>query len=299
MSRSQQSRMQRARSEQRQRAADRAREDSLERIRRRQRLVGIGVVAAVVLGTVGVVFGATSSSQRSASTTTTSTATLPTPSTVAPRNDAPPAELPPFAPGATLTGATPCPAPDGSSPRTTRFEQPPPMCIDPAKEYTAVLRTTKGDVKVFLDAEGSPATVNNFVVLSRYRYYDGMPITRIVPRGWMEFNEPRNGDEPAGPGYSLPREGGPQAATPLMMAMVPDADGSYGGAFLLGIADQSPGIPEQATPFGTILDDRARPPDQSPTVRQEIDAVATTAGPPSEVVTITDVEISETTPTAS
>jgi len=43
--------------------------------------------------------------------------------------------------GASITGETPCPAADGSAERTTSFENPPPMCIDPAKSYTATLVT--------------------------------------------------------------------------------------------------------------------------------------------------------------
>ncbi|HTH05155.1 MAG TPA: hypothetical protein VL916_04765, partial [Ilumatobacteraceae bacterium] len=47
-------------------------------------------------------------------------------------------------PGTTLapiTGETPCPAADGSSAHVTAFENPPPMCIDPSKTYTATVDT--------------------------------------------------------------------------------------------------------------------------------------------------------------
>ena len=47
-------------------------------------------------------------------------------------------------PGETLTGETPCPAADGSSPRTTTFAEPPPTCIDPAKTYTAEIADERG-----------------------------------------------------------------------------------------------------------------------------------------------------------
>ena len=46
------------------------------------------------------------------------------------------------------------PAADGSSPKTQRFDGPPPMVIDPAKRYTAEMVTTKGTMTIALDAVG-------------------------------------------------------------------------------------------------------------------------------------------------
>jgi hypothetical protein len=86
--------------------------------------------------------------------------------------------------GASITGETPCPAADGSSARTTGFEQPPPTCIEEGVTYTATLATTEGDVVIELDSAAAPVTVNNFVVLSRYHFYDNVPFHRIIP-GFM------------------------------------------------------------------------------------------------------------------
>ena len=69
-------------------------------------------------------------------------------------------------PGNAITGDTPCPPADGSAERTTSFEKPPPMCIDPAKTYTAAVETNKGNFTIELDPKAAPKTVNNFVVLS-------------------------------------------------------------------------------------------------------------------------------------
>ena len=110
-------------------------------------------------------------------------------------------------PGASITGETPCPPSDGSAERTTEFEQAPPMCIDPAKSYTATLETTEGDIVIELDAENAPETVNNFVVLSRYHFYDDVPFHRIVPGFVNQAGDPV-GPEPGtgGPGYAIPDE---------------------------------------------------------------------------------------------
>ncbi|MEZ5237716.1 MAG: peptidylprolyl isomerase [Microthrixaceae bacterium] len=73
-------------------------------------------------------------------------------------------------------------APERSPERYTTFEAPPTICIDPATTaYSAEVNTTEGSFTIELDAEAAPRTVNNFVVLARYRYYDGVPFHRIVP----------------------------------------------------------------------------------------------------------------------
>lgn len=109
--------------------------------------------------------------------------------------------------GAAITGETPCPEADGSSERTTSFEQAPPTCIDAGKTYTATLETTEGDIVLELDAQAAPETVNNFVVLARYHFYDGVPFHRIIP-GFMD-----QAGDPVGPnagtdspGYTIPDE---------------------------------------------------------------------------------------------
>ena len=84
-------------------------------------------------------------------------------------------------PGVPVTGDTPCPKIDGSQERSTLFEKAPTMCIDPAKSYTATFDTSEGKIVVALDTEKTPETVNNFVVLSRYKYYDGTLIFRTDP----------------------------------------------------------------------------------------------------------------------
>lgn len=76
---------------------------------------------------------------------------------------------------------TPCPPTDGSTERRSTFDGPPAMCIDPTKSYSAELDTTAGSFTIALDAQLAPETVNNFVVLSRYRYYEGVPFHRVVP----------------------------------------------------------------------------------------------------------------------
>src|SRR5262245_61514147 len=59
-------------------------------------------------------------------------------------------------PSRAVTGDTPCPAVEGESFRATGFEKAPPMCIDPAKKYTATFDTSEGKVVVDLDTTKTP-----------------------------------------------------------------------------------------------------------------------------------------------
>jgi cyclophilin family peptidyl-prolyl cis-trans isomerase len=101
-----------------------------------------------------------------------------------------------------------CPPADGSAERTIDFEGLPPTCIDVTKTYTAVFDTTEGEITVTLDAATTPSTVNNFVHLARYGYYDGTTIFRTDPsidiiQGGAPHTE--SASDP-GPGYTIPDE---------------------------------------------------------------------------------------------
>jgi len=114
----------------------------------------------------------------------------------------------PVAAGQKVQGDTPCPKADGSSPRVDLFAKVPPMCIDPSKTYTAVLATTAGKVTAKLDTTKTPATTNNFVVLSRYHYYDGSTFFRTDPRiDIIQGGNPKTQSfADPGPGYTIPLE---------------------------------------------------------------------------------------------
>ena len=108
-------------------------------------------------------------------------------------------------PGAQITGKTPCPATDGSQERATSFENAPATCIDAKKSYTAVFDTTEGEIVVDLDTKKTPDTVNNFVVLSRYKYYDGSYVFRTDPS--IDIIQGGGASNTDDPGYSIKDEG--------------------------------------------------------------------------------------------
>ena len=72
------------------------------------------------------------------------------------------------------------PNPDGSSERRIQFDAPPPMVIDPESNYVAEMVTTAGTMKIALNSKRAPMTVNNFVFLARWHYYDGIIFHRVI-----------------------------------------------------------------------------------------------------------------------
>jgi Cyclophilin type peptidyl-prolyl cis-trans isomerase/CLD len=77
--------------------------------------------------------------------------------------------------------AAECPPEDGPEEPARTFAGEPPMCIDPDRTYVATVETTRGDFEITLDAAAAPGTVNNFVFLSRWRFYEGAAFYRWCP----------------------------------------------------------------------------------------------------------------------
>jgi len=83
------------------------------------------------------------------------------------------------------------PNPDGSSPKRQKFDGAPEMIIDPDKTYNATMVTSKGTMELLLDHLGAPVTVNSFVYLARWHYYDGIVFHRIIPGFVCKVATPR------------------------------------------------------------------------------------------------------------
>lgn len=82
--------------------------------------------------------------------------------------------------------------------------------IDPAKQYRAVLKTSKGNILVELDSKAAPVAVNNFVFLALNNFYTGTRFHRVI-EGFMaqggdhlsaDLNE-RERWGTGGPGYQF------------------------------------------------------------------------------------------------
>ena len=91
------------------------------------------------------------------------------------------------------------------SPKILRWDAPPEMTIDPAKDYRATLKTEKGDIKLELYADRAPKTVNNFVFLASEGYYDDTTFHRVIPGFMAQAGDP-TGLGTGGPGYTFEDE---------------------------------------------------------------------------------------------
>ncbi len=109
-----------------------------------------------------------------------------------------------------VPGPTECPAADGSSERTIDFDGPFADCLTDGVDYQAVLTTTEGEIVVDLLEEEMPNTVNNFVALARYGYYDDTLVFRTDPSiDIIQGGSPHTQDNTdPGPGYTIPDRGG-------------------------------------------------------------------------------------------
>lgn len=83
-----------------------------------------------------------------------------------------------------------------------QWAEPPKMGIDPARRYTAVVRTTEGSFTIELDAKKAPNAVNNFVFLAREGFYTDVPFHRIVKGFVIQTGDP-TGTGTGGPGYNI------------------------------------------------------------------------------------------------
>ncbi len=148
---------------------------------------------------------------------------------------------------------TPRPESDGSSPKQQRFDEPPAMFIDTTKTYTATTETSLGTMTIHLDAAAAPKTVNNFVTLSRYHYYDGVIFHRII-NGFMCQGGDPDGTGRGGPGYrfedELPRPGRYQIGSLAMANAGPNTNGSQ---FFIVSGASGVGLPPQYSLFGKVV----------------------------------------------
>ncbi len=179
-----------------------------------------------------------------------------------------------------------CPAADGSSPKQQKFSGRPPMCIDPAKRYSAVMVTNKGTMHIELDPLAAPKTVNNFVFLARYHYYDGVTFHRVIPGFVLQGGDPQ-GTGMGGPGYKfedeLPKAGRYELGSLAMANAGPNTNGSQ---FFVISGPSGMKLPPSYSLFGKVV--------SGLDVVATIDALGTSgAGRPQQKIVIESVTVTE------
>ncbi len=177
------------------------------------------------------------------------------------------------------------PNPDGSSEKRQKFDAAPPMIIDPAKNYSATMVTTKGTLEMVLDAAAAPVTVNSFVFLARWHYYDGIVFHRVIPGFVLQGGDP-TGTGAGGPGYrfddELPKAGRYELGSLAMANAGPNTNGSQ---FFVISGPDGMRLPPLYALFGKVV--------KGLDVVQAINDIGTQSGRPNEQVVIESVTIHE------
>lgn len=253
-----------------------ARDARKRKSKRRGLQIGIGIplAIAIVFGLVRLL-GDTSTTGGNAATGTTAVTTA--------SDLGPVASIDP-----TSTGAAPlpCPAADGSSPKVDTFPAAPGQCIDPTKTYTIEVDTSQGRYTAVLDAVKAPITVNNFVYLARYHYFDATTCHRVVPGFVVQCGDP-TATGSGGPGYEFADElptAGEYKLGSLAMANS-SRPGTNGSQFFVISGDKGVALPPSYSLFGQVT--------KGLETIAAIDALAVGDGPPSQTVTINSVTVTE------
>jgi cyclophilin family peptidyl-prolyl cis-trans isomerase len=172
-----------------------------------------------------------------------------------------------------------------------KYDAAPPMTIDTAKTYTAVMNTSCGTIRITLDAAAAPTTVNSFVFLSKAGFYNGTLFHRIVKDFVDQGGDPK-GDGTGGPGYTLPDEPPTNGYKAGSVAMANAGSGTTGSQFFLVVSDsgaqQLGGPPYKYSSLGA-MDAKGLQ------VAQKINAfgVADSGGVPTKQVYVNSVKIEE------
>jgi peptidyl-prolyl cis-trans isomerase B (cyclophilin B) len=137
---------------------------------------------------------------------------------------------------------------------TRSFKAAPERVIDPDKSYTAVIQTSKGEIKLHLAAKDVPNTTNNFVFLACDGFYDGLIFHRVVltPQPFViQGGDPR-GDGSGGPGYLIPDEFNANwKHVEGALAMANAGPNTNGSQFYITLAPQ-PALDNKYSVFGKV-----------------------------------------------
>ncbi len=144
-----------------------------------------------------------------------------------------------------------CPAADGSSPKKQKFDGEQPKCIDFAKKYKVTMETTKGTMTFELDPTIAPRTVNNFVTLAGFHYFDGITFHRVVRDFVIQGGDP-DGTGGGGPGYAFADELPQKPYEIGSLAMANAGANTNGSQFFIITGPNGASLPPSYSLFGKL-----------------------------------------------
>ena len=136
------------------------------------------------------------------------------------------------------------------------YDSMPEMNIDIYKEYSAVIKTSMGDMSVEFFTEDAPMTVNNFINLSRDGYYDNVIFHRVISGFMIQGGDPSgtgHGEMGKYPGYKFEDELNNQRSYDKgILAMANAGPDTNGSQFFIMHVNYP--LPYQYTIFGFVTD---------------------------------------------
>ena len=129
---------------------------------------------------------------------------------------------------------------------------PPTGSLDASKQYTARIKTERGDIVVDLFAGNAPLTVENFVNLARASFYDGTTFHRVIP-GFMAQGGDPTGTGRGGPGYQFADEFNSELrhSGPGVLSMANAGPNTNGSQFFITLA-ATPHLDGRHSVFGQV-----------------------------------------------
>lgn len=136
-----------------------------------------------------------------------------------------------------------------ATPKARKQMQKPTMQIDQNKKYTAIMKTSAGDIEIAFNPVQTPVTVNNFVVLAREDFYNDTIFHRAI-KGFMIQGGDPTGNGTGSPGYRFDDEPFMGEYTRGTVAMANAGPNTNGSQFF--IMHQDYALPKNYVIFGKV-----------------------------------------------
>lgn len=123
------------------------------------------------------------------------------------------------------------------------------------QDIKAVIKTSKGDIKIDLFASKTPKTVMNFASLAKAGYYDGLSFHRVIPDFMIQGGCPL-GTGTGSPGYNFEDEFDPELShdTAGILSMANAGPGTNGSQFFI-THTPTLWLDDKHTVFGKVEDE--------------------------------------------
>lgn len=149
-------------------------------------------------------------------------------------------------------GESECPDSSSFEQKKRDFSTKPRECLTPGVSYQAVIETNYGSLTADLYSDSAPVTVNNFVFLAKYGYFNETICHRAIPGFVVQCGDP-TGVGNGGPGYAIPDEL-PQAGSYKVgsLAMANAGSDTGGSQFFIVSGEAGTSLPPNYALFGQV-----------------------------------------------